>query len=120
MRDCINKGALVLLLQQRFVTWATVDPVADRSTVRYTGHMTRTIAQRELRNENAKVMDAVAGGETFVVTRNGEPIAELRPLHAGRRTFISRAEVAELAATNVRIDPDRFRADLDAAIDQSW
>jgi len=82
--------------------------------------MTRTIAQRELRNENAKVMDAVAGGETFVVTRNGEPVAELRPLRAGRRTFISRAEVAALAAANVRIDRDQFRSDLDGVIDQSW
>ena len=66
--------------------------------------MARTIAQRELRNDNAKVMDAVVGGETFVVTRNGEPVAELRPLRAGRRTFISRAEVAAQAAANVRID----------------
>jgi len=76
----------------------------------------KTIAQRELRNENAKVMDAVAAGETFVVTRNGEPVAELRPLRAGRRTFISRAEVAEMAAANVRIDRDQFRTDLDAVI----
>lgn len=82
--------------------------------------MAKTIAQRELRNENAKVMDAVTAGETFVVTRNGEPVAELRPLRAGRRTFISRSEVAALAATNVRIDRDQFRADLDAVIDQGW
>jgi len=82
--------------------------------------MAKTIAQRELRNENAKVMDAVTAGETFVVTRNGEPVAELRPLRAGRRTFISRAEVATLAAANVRIDRDQFRNDLDAVIDQSW
>ena len=82
--------------------------------------MAKTIAQRELRNENAKVMDAVTAGETFVVTRNGEPVAELRPLRSGRRTFISREEVAALAAVNVRIDRDRFRADLDAVIDQSW
>jgi len=78
--------------------------------------MAKTIAQRELRNENARVMDAVAAGETFVVTRNGEPVAELRPLRAGRRTFISRAEVAEMAAANVRIDRDQFRTDLDALI----
>ena len=82
--------------------------------------MVRTIAQRELRNENAKVMDAVTAGETFVVTRNGEPAAELRPLRAGRRIFVSRAEVAALAAANVRIDRDQFRTDLDAVIDQSW
>jgi len=80
--------------------------------------MTRTIAQRELRNENAKVIDAVTAGETFVVTRNGEPVAELRPLRAGRRTFISRDEVAALARANVRIDRDQFRADLDDVIDQ--
>jgi len=80
----------------------------------------RTIAQRELRNENAKVMDAVTAGETFVVTRNGEPVAELRPLRAGRRTFISRAEVAALASANLRIDRDQFRADLDAVIDPGW
>jgi len=92
-----------------------------RPTKRYFYHcwVARKIAQSELRNENAKVMDAVTAGETFVVTRNGEPVAELRPLRAGRRTFISRAEVAELAAANVRIDRDRFRTNLDAVIDQS-
>ncbi|MEP6815241.1 MAG: type II toxin-antitoxin system prevent-host-death family antitoxin [Marmoricola sp.] len=79
--------------------------------------MTKTIAQRELRNDNAKVIEAVRAGETFVVTRNGEPVAELRPLRSGRRTFISRDEVAALASANVRIDRDRFRADLDDVID---
>ncbi|PQM51480.1 type II toxin-antitoxin system Phd/YefM family antitoxin [Mycolicibacter virginiensis] len=80
--------------------------------------MTRTIAQRELRNDNAKVIDAVVAGETFVVTRNGEPVAELRPVRAVRRTFIPRSEVAALAATAVRIDHRQFRADLDRLIDQ--
>ncbi len=80
--------------------------------------MVRTIAQRELRNENAKVIDAVTAGETFVVTRNGEPVAELRPIRAGRRTFITRDEVASLAAAAVRIDHRRFRSDLDRLIDQ--
>ncbi|WP_324275964.1 type II toxin-antitoxin system prevent-host-death family antitoxin [Blastococcus brunescens] len=80
--------------------------------------MARTIPQRELRNENAKVIDAVAAGETFLITRNGEPVAELRPARAGRRTFISREEITALAAAGVRIDRQRFRADLDQAIDQ--
>ena len=48
-------------------------------------------------------MDAVVGGETFVVTRNGEPVAELRPLRAARHTFITRDEVASLAGAAVRI-----------------
>lgn len=80
--------------------------------------MTRTIAQRELRNDNAKVIEAVTSGETFIVTRNGEPVAELRPLRAGRRRFISRDEVAVLAGAGVRIDREMFRADLADLIDQ--
>lgn len=80
--------------------------------------MAKTIAQRELRNQNAKVIEAVTAGETFVVTRNGEPVAELRPLQAGRRTFVSREEVAALATAGVRIDRHQFRADLDRLIDQ--
>ncbi len=80
--------------------------------------MVRIIPQRELRNDNAKVVEAVAAGETFVVTRNGEPVAELRPIKAARRSFVSRDEVAALAAANVRIDHHRFRADLDRLIDQ--
>lgn len=80
--------------------------------------MAKTIAQRELRNDNAKVIEAVTAGETFVVTRNGEPVAELRPVRAGRRPFISREEVAALAVAGVRIDRKRFRADLDRVIDE--
>jgi prevent-host-death family protein len=80
--------------------------------------MAKTIAQRDLRNENAKVIDAVTAGETFIVTRNGEPVAELRPMRAGRRTFITRDEVAGLATAAVRIDHRRFRDDLDRLIDQ--
>jgi len=79
--------------------------------------MTRTIAQRELRNDNAKVIAAVAAGETFLITRNGEPVAELRPIHPRRRTFVAREEVGVLADSGVRIDRHRFRADVDQWID---
>lgn len=80
--------------------------------------MAKTIPQRELRNDNAKVIDAVTAGETFVVTRNGEPVAELRPFQAQRRTFVSRDAISKLAAAGVRIDHRQFRADLDQSIDQ--
>ncbi len=80
--------------------------------------MAKVIAQRELRNQNARVIDAVTAGETFVVTRNGEPVAELRPLRPGRRTVVPREEVVALATANVRIDHHKFRADLDRVIDQ--
>lgn len=79
--------------------------------------MTRLITQRELRNDSAAVLRAVAGGETVIVTRNGTPVAEVRPLR--RRTFIPRAELANAAARATAIDSVRFRADLDAVVDQA-
>lgn len=44
--------------------------------------MTRTISQAELRNGSAGIMDALEAGEDFVVTRNGRPVGELRPITA--------------------------------------
>ena len=41
--------------------------------------MARTISQRELRNDNAEIMRRVEAGESFTVTRNGKPIADLVP-----------------------------------------
>ena len=40
----------------------------------------RTISQRELRNDNAAVMRAVEAGESFLVTRNGAPVAVVKPV----------------------------------------
>lgn len=80
--------------------------------------MAKTIAQRELRNDNAKVIEAVVAGESFVVTRNGVPVAELRPIRQSRRTFVPTAELLSVATSGPRIDRERFRADLDRVVDQ--
>ena len=80
--------------------------------------MARTIPQRELRNDNARVIEAVAAGESFVVTRNGVPVAELRPIQRIRRSFVPKAELMALAAAGSHVDPERFRADLDRTIEQ--
>ncbi|MGH7643793.1 MAG: type II toxin-antitoxin system Phd/YefM family antitoxin [Candidatus Dormibacteria bacterium] len=80
--------------------------------------MARTIPQRELRNDNAKVIGAVAAGESFIVTRNGMPVAELRPIRPGRRTVIPKAELLTLSAAGPRLDLKRFRSDLDRRVDQ--
>jgi prevent-host-death family protein len=80
--------------------------------------MAKTIAQRELRNDNARVIEAVVAGESFVVTRNGVPVAELRPIQQNRRTFVPTAELLLLASTGPRIDRQRFREDLDRVADQ--
>lgn len=80
--------------------------------------MAERLHQRDLRNHNARVIDAVVAGTTYIVTRNGEPVAELRPFTQKRRTFVPRRELLAAASESVPIDLMRFRADLDAAIDQ--
>jgi prevent-host-death family protein len=93
-------------------------PVAVRSTCCYIEAMPKTIAQRELRNDNAKVIEAVAAGETFVVTRNGIPVAELRPIRTSRRPTVPKAELVALATVGPHVDLRQFRADLDRVVDQ--
>ncbi|MGC1523666.1 MAG: type II toxin-antitoxin system prevent-host-death family antitoxin [Steroidobacteraceae bacterium] len=74
----------------------------------------RIITQRELRNQSGAILREVEAGRTIVVTRNGTPVGELRPI--GRRRFVPRATIADAAARAPRIDRDRFRSDLDAVI----
>lgn len=77
--------------------------------------MSRAITQRELRNDSGAVLRAVQAGETLTITRNGTPVAELRPIAAAR--LVPRDVIAGAQAGAPRIDPDRFRADLDAVVD---
>ena len=76
----------------------------------------RTITQRELRSESEAILRDVQAGQSMIVTRDGTPVAELRPISP--RRFVSRDVIARAAATAPRIDAARFRADLDAIVDQ--
>lgn len=69
---------------------------------------------RELRNRGGAVIDRLGPGETVTVTRDGEPVAELRRL--GHRPLSSR-ELIERFKNVPRIDYDELRADLDAIVD---
>lgn len=80
--------------------------------------MPRIIAQRDLRNQNARVIEAVAAGQSFVVTRNGTPVAELRPVTTTRSPFVSKAELLALSVHSPHIDAAAFRRDLDSIVDQ--
>ncbi|MVU79003.1 type II toxin-antitoxin system prevent-host-death family antitoxin [Nocardia sp. ET3-3] len=76
--------------------------------------MTRTITQAELRNGSAGVMDALEAGEDFVITRNGRPVGELKPISARREMT-----TAELKALIARIgrngSGEEERAEIDSA-----
>jgi prevent-host-death family protein len=91
-------------------------PFATLCYERYTAAVSRIITQRELRNDSAAVLRAVEHGQTLVISRNGTPVAELRPL--GPRQFVPRDRIADAARVAPPIDARRFRADVDAIIDQ--
>ena len=78
--------------------------------------MAREITQRQLRNDSGEIMRALDAGESFVVTRNGVPVGELRPVR--RRRFVSLSEVRSAFAGSPAIDAARFRRDVDAFVDQ--
>lgn len=61
-------------------------------------------------------MQGLDRGRSFVVTRNGVPVGELVPLR--QRLFVS-AEAARAAFEGApRVEPRRFRRDVDAIADQ--
>lgn len=81
------------------------------------GCVSEVISQRELRNDSGRIMRALDEGRSFVLTRNSVPVGELRPLR--RQRMVDVRLVAELFRGAPRMDGDRFRRDLDNAVDQS-
>ena len=74
--------------------------------------MARMISQRELRNDNAAIMRELEEGHGFIVTRHGQPIAELTPLR--RHRFVSKSAVIANFANAPAIDLQKLREDLNA------
>ena len=79
--------------------------------------MSNAISQRELRNQSGDIMRRLDDGESFVVTRNGVPVAELTPLR--RQRFVAAETVAATFRGAPTVDALQFRRDLDDAADQT-
>lgn len=79
--------------------------------------MSVVIRQSELCSDNAAVMRRVAAGESFMVTVNGRPVADVVPHRrgTGRRRFVPVAELAEAFAATPVGDPVAWRDDMAAA-----
>jgi len=82
----------------------------------YTGRMAKVITQRTLRNESGEIMRGLDRGESYIVTRNGVPVGELMPVR--RREAVPAEMLLAALAGAPRIDPIRFRKDVDDLIDQ--
>lgn len=76
--------------------------------------MPETIGQRQLRNDNAEIMRRVEAGESFVITRNGRPVADLVP-HAAPIEPKRRLTLGEMQQMRrehgPRIDVEQWYAD---------
>ncbi len=71
---------------------------------------------RDLRNHGGRLLDRVLAGERVTVTRDGTPVAELRALPARR---VAAEALIERFKRLPPLDPEQFRADVDAAMDQA-
>ncbi|WP_410576172.1 type II toxin-antitoxin system Phd/YefM family antitoxin [Amycolatopsis sp. lyj-108] len=67
--------------------------------------MVRQITQRELRDDTPNIMRAVEEGESFVLTRDGSPVADIVP-HSWKPTFVPLGELIELLGDLPPEDPE--------------
>jgi len=71
--------------------------------------MVTVIPQRQLRNNNAEILDRVEAGERFVVTRNGVAVADVVPhiSHLGPPLFPRTSDLLARHRVSGATAPDR-------------
>jgi antitoxin (DNA-binding transcriptional repressor) of toxin-antitoxin stability system len=78
--------------------------------------VTEQISQRELRNDSGRIMRALDDGQSFVVTRHGRPVGELRPLRRDR--LVDAVTVVQMFRHAPQLDWERVRQEIDQHVDQ--
>lgn len=98
---------------------AAAAPAGSEAGSRLTGdtiERMETVTIRDLRNRGGEVIDRVQAGDRLTVTRDGRPVAELRPIRA--RGLSARALLRRWRHVPV-VDPNVLRRDIDAVIEPS-
>ena len=91
----------------------TGDTLSDMSITARHDH---EVSVRDLRNRGGQVLDRVVRGETLTVTKDGTPVAELRPVP---RRSLPAAELIARARRAPKVDAELLRRDIDSVLDQS-
>ncbi|MCK2221113.1 hypothetical protein MF672_046025 [Actinomadura sp. ATCC 31491] len=73
------------------------------------------VSVRQFVNDSGSVTRGLREGKRYILTINGEPLAEVKPIK--RRRFVPTAEAQAVFATSPAIDWNEVRGDLDAMID---
>ncbi len=71
---------------------------------------------RELRNQGGQILERVMRGEVLTVTRDGHPVAEMRPLP---RKPVPSATLLDRWRRLPAVDAAKLRADIDAILEAS-
>lgn len=74
------------------------------------------VTVRDLRNRGGEVIDRVLAGESMTITRDGTPVADLRPL---RRRALDAETLLEHWRSLPVVDGDRMRREIDTVLDPS-
>lgn len=69
-----------------------------------------SVPVRDLRNNSASLLKRVQQGESVVVTKDGEPVAEVIPL---RRAPMRKAQLLQRWSALPQINAEQFRRDVD-------
>ncbi|MEV1250018.1 hypothetical protein, partial [Nonomuraea sp. NPDC049750] len=69
------------------------------------------VSVRQFVNDSGSITRGLREGKRYILTINGEPLAEVKPIK--RRRFVPTAEAQAVFATAPAIDWDEVRADLD-------
>ncbi len=72
--------------------------------------MGQEVTHLELRNASDAILLGLDRGKSFVITREGVPVGELRPIRC--QSFTSRESLAELFGGSTKINWPAFRADV--------
>ena len=75
-----------------------------------------SVPVRDLRNNSAALLKRVQQGESVVVTKDGEPVAQVVPL---RKTPLRREQLLLRWAALPTIDAEQFQRDVDDILDWS-
>jgi len=73
------------------------------------------VSVRQFVTDSGSVTRGLREGKPYVLTLNGEPLAEVVPIR--RRRFVATATAQAMFATAPTLDYDELRRDLDTAID---
>ena len=78
--------------------------------------MTKEVPMADLHKKSAKIIRQVEAGDTVTITRNGQPVAVLRP-PTGKHKSLTQQIVMRWSKDPLNIDYEKFREDVDRVLD---